>query len=341
MNFVSLYKKNIGLSLFITNIVLFLIFLIVIDPFKIINKTFESAPKVLDIKLQDLKEIQIEFPDKKINYTISIIEKEKKENKKNDIKEFINNIKGKVKIISNTTEEYDLDIDNFKSFLETMIDLKKYYYLPDNNENRNTAGINEQSSNIKFILKDNKEIQLKVGATSIRNNSSYVLLNTEDKIYQVEGNIKLKAGYDDIFYFRNHKMLDIDKTKVERLVLITKNQRRFVYAKTGNDWQLLEPKPAKLQYSAIDGILDEIINLKANRFLLQKIDAKEWENFNLLMEIYVNEDLQNSNKYTLEISGKKDYVKYLLKYNNNYYEVSAYRIEDLIEPEKLMEKINQ
>lgn len=340
MNLIAMYKKNLGLSLLTTNIILFLIFLVVIDPFKIINRTFQSAPKLLNLKLQEIKEIQIRFPDKKIQYTIYISEKQKKDYKKDDLKEFINNLQGKVKIESNTIEEYELDLDNFKSFLETFLELKKYYYLPENNENKSIAGINEQSSIVKFILKNQQEIQLKVGATSIRNNSSYVLLNNDDKIYQVEGNLKLRAGYEDKYYFRNHKILNLEKTKIERLVLLSKNQR-FVYAKAGNDWQLLEPKPAKIQYSSLEGILDEIINLKANRFLTQNEQEKEWEKFDLTMEIYVTETLQNANKLTLEIMGKKDYVKYLVKYNNNFYEVSAYRIEDLIEPEKLIEKINQ
>lgn len=337
MNLISIYKKNLGFSLFVTNIVLFLIFLIVIDPFKIINRTFQTAPQLLDINLKDLQKIYIDFPDKNVKYTITITEKQKKDYKKNDIKEYINHIYGKVMIESYTVEEYDLDLDNFKNFLETMIDLKKYYYLPDTTENRSIAGINDKSSIIKFVLKNNQEVRLQIGSTSIRNNSSYVVLEKDDKIYQVEGNLKLKAGYDDIFYFRNHKIFQIDKTKIQRIVLRYKNQR-FVYAKAGSDWQLLEPKPAKIQFSSLEGILDEMVNLKANRFLEKNIDIKEWENYNLSIEIYTSEDLQNENKYVFEVAGKKDYVKYLLKYNNNNYEVSMYRIEDLVEPEKLIAK---
>jgi hypothetical protein len=335
MKFIENIKKNLGLSLFILNIILLFIFIIINDPFKLFSSTYEKAPKVFNFNLNDIQKISIKFPDKNIEYELYINDSI---NKIKNIDEFIKNINGKFILMKDQNkEEYEIDKNRLKEFLETLIELKRYYALPDTSENRSIAGINDQSAKITIFYKNKKQDILKIGYVSIRNNSSYIQFNQEDKIYQVENNLKLKAGYEDIYYFRNHQILNLEKDKIQKITIISPN-KRIVYAKAAKDWQLLEPRPASLQNSAMEGILDEIVNFKANQFYNQnKPLDKNWDNFNIKIELDIANQMDMPTKEIIHILGKKDYVKYLVEYNKQYYEVSAYRIEDLLEPEKLIE----
>ncbi len=334
------YKKNSGIFLFITNIILFIIFIIVQDPFHLLSKVLENAPKLLKLDYKEIKEIVIDYPDKKVKYTITnITQNQDKDKKFKNVEDFINQTEWQLQIHNNQNlEKYPIDKYNLKDLLETLMDIKKYYSLPDNSENRTIAGISENSPEIRIKTKNKEEI-IKIGSVSVRNNSTYIIYDKENNIYQIDNNLKSKTGYEDIYYFRNHQFLDIDKNKIEKLIINYKNNR-FTYAKTANDWQLIEPKPEKLQYSSMEGIVEEIINFKATKFYNEKNPMyKNWENMNIKMQIFMNSGtMESSNSIELQILAKKDYVKYLIFYNNQYYEVSAYRIEDLLEPEKLIEK---
>jgi len=326
------FKKNIGLYLFILNILLFFVFFLLNDPFQLLSKTYEKAPKLLDLKLSEVQKIRIIFPDKSLEYQIEIMDAP---TKFKNLDEYIQNLSGKVII---NQQEYEIDKENLKSFIETLQDLKRYYEIPDTQENRSMAGINEKSAKIIIEYKDQKQDELKIGFVSIRNNSSYVQLNKENKIYQVESNLKIKSGYEDMDYFRNHSIFNIDKNKVQKITLIHKNSR-YVYAKAAKDWQLIEPKPEKLQNTAMEGIVEEIVNFKATRFYnTQKPQDKDWEALNITIELDISQDLEATKKEIFMILARKSYVKYLVQYKDNYYEVSAYRIEDLLEPNKLIEK---
>jgi|GEM_PF-2589515 hypothetical protein len=325
-------KKNLGLSLFVLNLLLFLVFLFLNDPFHLLSKTYEKAPKLLDLRLSEIQKIRITFPDKSLEYQIEILNAP---TKFKNLEEYIQNLSGRVII---NQQEYELDKENLKSFIETLQDLKRYYEIPDTQENRSMAGINEKSAKIIIEYKNQKQDELKIGYVSIRNNSSYVQLNKENKIYQVEYNLKIKSGYEDVDYFRNHSIFNIDKNKVQKIALSYKNNR-YVYAKAAKDWQLIEPKPAKLQNTAMEGIVEEIVNFKATKFYnTQKPQDKDWEALNLTIELDISQDLEATKKEIFMILGRKSYVKYLVLYKDNYYEVSAYRIEDLLEPDKLIEK---
>ncbi|GIX42042.1 MAG: hypothetical protein KatS3mg129_1775 [Leptospiraceae bacterium] len=330
-------KKNPGLSLFVLNIFLFVLFIIINDPFHLISKTYESAPKILNLELNEIQDIIIQFPDKKREYHLKLTEMYK--NKNHTIEDFIKNTNWKLIIKENQkSEEYEIDKENLKEFLETLKELKRYYALPDTAENRTIAGINNNSSKIIIKYKNDKKDILKIGFVSIRNNSSYIQLNNEDKIYQVENNLKLKSGFEDIYYFRNHQITNFDKDKLQKIIVYY-NNKRIIYAKTGKEWQLLEPKPANLQNSSMEGILDEINHLKATQFYNDENPLnKDWEILNLKIELEISREMESPSKEILNFIAKKDYVKYLLQYKNQYYEISVYRIEDLLEPEKLIEK---
>lgn len=338
MNFIKLYKKNLGFSLLITNIILFIILVLIQDPFSIFSKTYEKAPKLLSIDLSQIDKIEIEITEKNLKYQIQKIAQKKEEFK--DLNEFIENTDWTFTLFQKDKKEnYTIDKENLKNFLEELINLKKYYYIAKNPENDGITGISEQSPRIFLYFKGNLKYDIFIGNTSLRNQTSYVYLRNDDKIYQIEGNLKSKFGYEDIYYFRNHKLFNIDKQKIFKLNVILPN-KTILYSKTGSDWQTLQPKPEKLQASSFEGILEEITNLKANRFYGLNLPKEELEKLKFQIEIYYNEseNIGTQKKEILEIIGKKDYVKYFIKFNNEFYEVSLYKIEDLLEPEKLIEK---
>lgn len=338
MNLIEIYKKNLGLTLLITNIVLFIIFVLIQDPFSIFSKTYEKAPKLLSIDLNQIDKIEIEIPEKNLKYQIQKIAQKKEKFK--DLNEFIENTDWNYLLIQKDKKEnYNIDKENLKNFLEELMGLKKYYSITKNPENDGITGISEQSPRILLYFKGNLKYDIFVGNTSLRNQTSYVYPKNDDKIYQIEGNLKSKFGYEDIYYFRNHKLLNIDKQKISKLNIILPN-KTILYSKTGSDWQTLQPKPEKLQTTSFEGILEEITNIKANRFYGLNLPKEELEKLKFQIEIYYNEteDMGNLKKEILEIMGKKDYVKYFIKFNNEFYEVSLYKIEDLLEPNKLIEK---
>ncbi len=336
MRILNFYKENLGISLFSTNLILLVIYFLLHDPFFIFSKTYEKAPTLLKIDWNQLDQIQIEFLDKKIQYHLKRTNQKKEKFK--DQKEFLENTEWTFSLLKeNLQQEYDIDKDNFKNFLEELTNLKKYYYLEKTPENDVLSGI--QSSSIKIRIFYNQKLfyTLTLGYASIRNNTTYVNLNNEDKIYQVEGNLKTKIGYDDTNYFRNHIILDIDKQKLVKIIIPNQNLH---YSKTGSDWQTLQPKPEKLQTVAFEGILQEISRLKVSKFFDQNLPKETFEKFNVIIELYFTEENQlgELRKEVIEFIGKKDYIKYIFKYKGNYYEASLYRIEDLLQPEKLIEK---
>lgn len=343
MSILQFYKKNPGLALFFTNIVLFLFWVVVLDPFSLKKKFFEPENLVLKLDYKSLKKITIEFPEQMTAYTLTNTAEvtgntsEAKEIK--TIEDFLNQTQWKFRLENrknSTVEEYDADRDNLKNLIETLTELKHYYYLPANNENRSHAGLLKPAIFIR-IETDKKQQELVVGNVSLRNNSSYVMLKDGEYIFQVEENLKTKTGFEDPYYFRNHRILSLQKDKIEKMIVETP-AKRYTYIKAGQDWQILEPKPEKIS-TTIEGILDEISNLKATVFYnKEKPRDKEMETWNTKIQVFISQQNEPPKIEILEFLGKKDYVKFYLKYKDDYYQVSAFRIEDLLEPEKLIQK---
>lgn len=336
MKLLKLYKENLGLSLLFTNFLLFIAYLFLRDPFFLFSKTYEKAPNLLYLDWNQIDQIEVEIQDKKINYVLKKIN-QKKENIK-DLKAFLEHTEWNFFLkIDNKEEQYSLDKDNFKNLLEELTSFKKYYYLERNTENEILSGIQNSSLKIRLFYNQKLYSTLTVGYTSIRNNTTYVSLNNEDKIYQVEGNLKTKIGYDDMYYFRNHSILNLEKQKLSKIIIPNK---KIHYSKTGNDWQTLQPNPEKLQSVTFEGIIDEILNIKVTKFYDTNPPKEKMEKFDIALELYFSEENQlgETKKEVIEFIGKKDYVKYVFKYNQQFYEASLYRIEDLLEPEKIIEK---
>ncbi|MFN3603874.1 MAG: DUF4340 domain-containing protein [Leptonema sp. (in: bacteria)] len=335
MKFLKLYKNNLGLSLFLTNIILFIVFLVLRDPFSIFSKTYDKAPNLITIDPNRFNKIEIEQKDKKITY--ELIKKDSKERKFKNLEELIENTEWSFLLKrENKNEEFSVDKENLKNLLNEILNFKKYYYLEKNLENEISTGIKNSNLKIQLFYDQNSKLTITVGLSSIRNNTTYIVLDNEDKIYQIEGNLRTRLGSDEIYYFRNHKIIHLDKPKITKVLVSNKN---IVYAKTGNEWQTLQPKPEKLQSSFFEGILDEIVNLKVNTFYGKDLPKDAFEKFQIILEFYIQEEnLGETKKEVLEILGKKDYVKYLIQWKDEFYETSLYRIEDLLEPEKLTEK---
>ncbi|MCS7205870.1 MAG: DUF4340 domain-containing protein [Leptospiraceae bacterium] len=338
MKFFEIYKKNLGFSLFITNVFLFFLWMLIQDPFHLLSKAFEPSSEILKFDYKNLQNILIEFPDKGLKYTLENQSQLTSEKNIKTLDDFLKQTDWKFTLSdlkTNQKEEYTIDKDNLKSFIETLLEAKQYYHLPLNSENQKLTGIHENSAKIQIQYTNQKQDILTIGNVSVRNNSSYVVLNDEKKIFQVEGNLKTKSGYDDKYYFRNHKILTIEKDKIEKII-VEHNNQRYTYAKASTDWQILEPRPEKIGTS-IEGILDEIANLKATTFYnFQKPQEKDLEEWNVTFQIFISQPNQPPQIEKLEFFAKKDYVKFYLKHKDQYYQVSAYRIEDLLEPQKLV-----
>lgn len=159
------------------------------------------------------------------------------------------------------------DRDSVDKLLESLEDARAEGFIDTvSSEDLKRYGLEQPALTVKlFEGKGGPVHLLHVGEQDSAGNY-YARREGQENVFLVEEELveRLKSEPDR---FRHRSLVSKPKESISRLTLITPQEKVTAVKDTAGDWSLTEPEKARADDSMIDGLLWDLKDLKANRFI--------------------------------------------------------------------------
>jgi len=199
----------------------------------------ETSPKILDLKPADATRIEISkrgAEDLKLG--------------KNDA--------GKWQITS--PKPLPADQDSVSSLLSTLSPLDSDRVVEDKAANLGTYGLAKPSLEISIAEKNQKTEVVLLGDDTPTSSGVYAAVKGDPRVFVVASYHKssLDKGLNDL---RDKRLLTFDSEKLSRVELTAKKQT-IEFGRNKDQWQILKPKPARADQSAVEDLVRSLRDAK-------------------------------------------------------------------------------
>lgn len=235
------------------------------------------------------------------------------------------------------TLTYAADRERVRDLLSALDGMRRFYDMPATEENRKKFEIGDRSPSVSVRDDSGKEVVFRIGLTAARSDSSYLMVEGDSSIYQIETNLRPRLGVGDMSFFRDRSVLPADLTGdslASIAILFPKHTVRI--AKAGSEWQMIEPTPGKLRDDMLRPLLEDLVGWKARSFPAKLPDGIKREPGRI--EITYHRGSTDPGVVQVEMEGSKDFGSYFVRIGGTLYEISSYYLEDLKDPEKLLDR---
>lgn len=235
------------------------------------------------------------------------------------------------------TLSYPADRERVKDLLAALDGMRRFYDVPASEENRKKFEIGDGSTVVTVRDDSGKEVSLRTGLTAARSDSSYLLVEGDSSIFQIETNLRPRLGAGDVSFFRDRSVFPAELTGESIASISLLFPRRTVrIAKAGSEWQMIEPIPGKLREDMLRPLLEDVVAWKARSFPAKLPDGLKREPGR--MEITYHRGSTDPGVIQVDIEGSKDFGSYYVRVGGTLYEISSYYLEDLKDSEKLLDR---
>lgn len=163
--------------------------------------------------------------------------------------------------------------------IEDFSDLKIERKVEENAKDLKKYGLEPPHRILKLFKKDGTSLTVHVGIENPIDGSLYAKKPEDTTVYLIPS--FLKSGLDKtLFDFRNKKLFEFEKDKVERVVWESEDKRWSAYKKD-DEWFLDEPVKALADKGKIDDILYSITGAEAKGFAVEDYKDEQLKDYAL------------------------------------------------------------
>ncbi|HEX8816100.1 MAG TPA: DUF4340 domain-containing protein [Terriglobales bacterium] len=198
-----------------------------------------AAPKILTLSTGDITRIDIKKPDSDVAVAKNA---------------------DKWQIVA--PQPLPADQTNVNSLAATLSDLNSDRLVEEkaNSNDLTRYGLAQPAIEVSIAEKDNKTQKLLVGDTTPTNISVYAKLEGDPRVFTIATFTKtaLDKTANDL---RDTRLLPVDEDKISRLELVARNED-IEFGRDKDRWQILKPKPARADGSAVDELVTKLTGAK-------------------------------------------------------------------------------
>ncbi len=324
MRIISLIKENPALSLVLINVLLLVLLLL---PETLITWQDDTF---LEVEKNEITGLHLQYGQMKAS--LERLDEKVPAEGADDSKE----MEYLWKLVLDDGRSYQADAERMRELLRVLTSMRSQYSLPLEGEARATYQLGNDAVRLT-IEEDGDRRVLLIGKASQRSNSTYVLVEGQDEIHEVDVNLRSRLGSGDELYFRNRDILpsDLNTGNVSSLAYLEPGLSVRM-ARAGSEWQMVEPHPGKLRDDMFRPILDDILRWKARSFPdAIPADARREP---ARIELTYQKGSTEPGVVQLDIEAVGEGGIYYVRYNDTLYAVSSYYLEDLKSPESLLDR---
>lgn len=196
----------------------------------------KAAPKILELKEGDIKQIEIRHRDGETTVV-----------KKNDA--------GKWSI----TAPQPLAADQMAvgSITSAAASLASDRVVDENASNLPSYGLDPPRIGITFTMADGKTHVLRIGEDTPTDGGSYAMLDGDKRLFTIAsfGKTSLDKQSKDL---REKHLLTFDQDKLSRVELEAAGKPPLEFGRAGTDWQILKPKPMRADGFQVDDLVRKL-----------------------------------------------------------------------------------
>jgi len=293
--------NNINIRLLAINKVLFVVAVLLADPFHFFESTYESSPKLLKIKSKaDIKEVKISGTE---NGTINL-------NKSDS---------GWAVSMEQQKQEYPAVGNRIDAALDTILDMRKFYEVTSNKDKHVEFQVND--TNLKLELTaNNKTYTVYIGKQGASYNTSLVRIKDDSTVYSVKGNLRSDWN-QNLDYFRVKKLFQISKENIQE-VTATGAKNFHITSAPNNGWNLILGGITMPSNTVrINRLMDDISMLEGTEFYYGPLGGFFYGNIKII--------LKSNTEFNLKV--QKSGSEYLVQTEQNPYwqKIPEYRINSI------------
>ena len=157
-----------------------------------------------------------------------------------------------------------------RNLVDSIVDLRSKGGVDLDSANLSSTGLDHPRFTIEATDTTGKTTKIDVGNRSALGNDLYVKVGDDKSGQLVAGGglaDKLDKGLDKLAdSLRDKQLVKITSTTARRLDVTHKDQK-LALAKEGDDWKIVEPRPAPADSSAVSDLLFALTDLKADSYI--------------------------------------------------------------------------
>ncbi len=158
--------------------------------------------------------------------------------------------------------EYRADASNLRNLLDSFKRSDKETHVSDIRDDHAKYNLDHAASQLTITLKNDSTYSIFVGNENAISEKAYARISGDDNVYLTLQSLRNRLN-EELFYYRNKDIVDIDRDDVIELVFQRNNERIVLKKDEKNDWNIVEP----LDYDADNTRVIETFN----KISLQKI----------------------------------------------------------------------
>ncbi|HVT91715.1 MAG TPA: DUF4340 domain-containing protein [Bryobacteraceae bacterium] len=165
---------------------------------------------------------------------------------------------------------YGADQDAVNSILTSLSPLTSDHLVEEKASNLATFGLNDPSASLTATTKDGKTHQILLGDDVPTGGSTYAAVPGDPRVFTIATYTKdnFEKGVNDL---RDKRLLTFDSDKLTRVDLTAKGQSIEFGKNNQNEWQILQPKPARADGLQVEELIRKLKEAKMD--LSQPADA--------------------------------------------------------------------
>jgi hypothetical protein len=195
----------------------------------------KAAPKILELKEPDIKQIEIRHRDGETTVV-----------KKNDA--------GKWSITA--PQPLAADQSAVGAITSAVTSLSSDRLVDENVSNLPSYGLDPPRIGITFTMADGKTHTLRIGEDTPTEGNTYAMLDGDKRLFTIASFSKMafdKQSKD----LREKHLLTFDQDKLSRVELDT-GKASLEFGRAGTDWQILKPKPMRADGFQVDEVVRKL-----------------------------------------------------------------------------------
>lgn len=195
----------------------------------------KAAPKILELKEPDIKQIEIRHRDGETTVV-----------KKNDA--------GKWSITA--PQPLAADQSAVGAITSAVTSLSSDRLVDENASNLPSYGLDPPRIGITFTMADGKTHTLRIGEDTPTEGNTYAMLDGDKRLFTIASFSKMafdKQSKD----LREKHLLTFDQDKLSRVELDT-GKASLEFGRAGTDWQILKPKPMRADGFQVDEVVRKL-----------------------------------------------------------------------------------
>lgn len=207
-----------------------------------------TSPKIVDLKQDDIAKIEIQ--------------------RKGAEDTVLKKAGGGWKITA--PKAYGADQDTVNSILTALSPLTSDHLVEEKASNLATFGLNDPSATVTVTMKDGKTHRVLLGDDVPTGGGTYAAVPGDPRVFTIATYTKdsFEKGVNDL---RDKRLLTFDSDKLTRVDLTARGQSIEFGKNNQNEWQILQPKPARADGLQVEELIRKLKEAKMD--LSQPADA--------------------------------------------------------------------